>query len=87
MVKDAKLRNANRILWHLGQVERTYKVDKQKEARDLLLHQALQGGSDSMEAVQNFKEDPQVFETFKAEATHLLHDTCHVAGTICAWGS
>ena len=68
----AELRSAGRILWHLGQVEKTYKIDKQKEARDLLLHQALKGGSKNMEAVQKFKKNPEVLQTFKTEATWLL---------------
>ena len=51
MVEDAELRNADRILWHLGQAEK-------KDAMGLLLHQALEGGSGSLEAVRRFKENP-----------------------------
>ena len=72
MVEDTQLHEAERLIWHLGQVEKTFKLEKHKEAHDLLLHQALEGGSECMQAVHKFKEDPKVFQTFKAEATLLL---------------
>ena len=72
MVEDHELRKADRILGHLSKVEKTYKVDKQKEARDLLLHQALEGGASCMQAVQSFKQDPAVFHTFRRQATMIL---------------
>lgn len=58
MMEDSDIRRADRITWHLRQVENTYKVEKPKGARDLLLHQALEGGADDMEAVQKFKDAP-----------------------------
>lgn len=72
MMEDSDIRRADRITWHLRQVENTYKVEKPKGARDLLLHQALEGGADDMEAVQKFKDDPRVLQTFKKEASTLL---------------
>ena len=72
MEDDGELWRADRILWHLSQVEKTYKVDKQKGARDLLLHQALVGGADCMQAMQKFKQDPRVLHTFRREATMIL---------------
>ena len=60
------------MLWHLGQIEKTYKVEKQKDARDLLLHQSLEGGTDCMGAIQAFKEDPKVLKTFRSEASMFL---------------
>lgn len=72
MVDDDELRRADRILWHLGQVEKTYKVEKQKDARDLLLHQALEGDAGCLRAVQGFKQDPKVLQTFKWEASRFL---------------
>ena len=56
----------------LGQVEKTYKLEKVKEARHLLLHQALEGGSLCMQAVQKFKEDPSVMEVFRSVAKCLI---------------
>ena len=64
MVEDAQLRTAEWMIWHLGQVEKSFKLEKHKEARDLLLHQALEGGAGCMEAVHKFKEDPNVLRTF-----------------------
>ena len=72
MVEDAKLRLVEKMLWHLGQIEKTYKVDKQKNARDLLLHQSLQGDSQCMQQVHSFRDDPNVFETYCTEATNLV---------------
>jgi hypothetical protein len=72
MVDDGELRRAERILWHLSQVEKTYKVEKQNDARDLLLHQAFEGGAKCMQAVQIFKQDPRVLLTFKREASMIL---------------
>lgn len=72
MVEDADLRKADRMMGHLSQVEKTFKVDKQKVARDLLLHQSLKGGTEYLGTVQAFRDDPLVLETFRAEATSLL---------------
>ena len=72
LVEDTQLREADRILWHLGQVEKSFKLEKHKVARDLLLNQALEGGAGFLEAVQHFKEDPAVLTLFKREATLLL---------------
>lgn len=72
MVDDGDLRQAERVMWHLGQVEKTYKIDKHKSAQDLLLQQSLQGGSEYMRAVQRYRDDAKVLETFTAEATMLL---------------
>ena len=71
MVEDADLRRAERVLWHLGQVEKTFKVHKQ-DAREILLHQSLEGGSRGIGAVDEFKQDAHVLSTFKAEATLLV---------------
>lgn len=60
------------MIWHLSQVEKTFKTEKQKNARDLLLHQSLKGGSECMNAVRRFRDDPQVLETFMSEATKLV---------------
>ena len=57
---------------HLCQVEKTYKVEKYKDARDSLLHKALDGESGCMEAVKGFTQDPQVLTTFISEAKKLL---------------
>lgn len=57
---------------HLSRVEKTFKVEKQRVARDLLLQQSLQGGTECLKSVQAFTDDPQVFETFRAEATSLI---------------
>ena len=74
MVEDDQLRMAERVQWHLSEVEKTFKVDKQKEARDLLLEQSLasSGRSSHLEAVKVFREDKNVLSTFKKEASHLL---------------
>ena len=72
MVEDAELRRAEQILHHLSQVEKTFKNDKVKTARDLLLQQALVGGSGCLEAVQCFKQDPRVRHYFTTHVTLLL---------------
>ena len=72
MVEDAELRRADQILHHLAQVEKTFKNDKVKTARDLLLQQALAGGSGCLDAVQSFKQDPRVRQQFCTHATLLL---------------
>ena len=69
MVDDADLRKAERMMWHLSKVEKTYKVGKQRNQRDLLIHQSLEGGRECMIAVQTFRDDPQVLQTFISEAT------------------
>jgi hypothetical protein len=71
-VDDGEPQRAERILWHLSQVEKTYKVEKQNDARDLLLHQAFEGGAKCMQAVQIFKQDPRVLHTFRKEASMIL---------------
>ena len=68
MDDDCHLRKADRLLWHLSQLEKTYKVEKHKDARDLLLKQALEGGADTMQAVQKFKNDPRILAHFTKEA-------------------
>ena len=73
MVGDAQLHRADRMMSLLGQVEKTYKIDKHKAARELLLRQSLEGGLESMKAVQMFRDDPLVLQTYKSEATNLLH--------------
>ena len=72
MVEDSDQRKVERILFHLSQVEKTYKVDKRKGARDLLMQQALKGGTEELEAVCRFKEDPTILSVFKGEATRLF---------------
>ena len=72
MVEDAELRAADRMLSHLRQLQKSYKRDKYKQARDLLLQQALDGSPECINAVCMFKDDPQVFSTFKSEATRIL---------------
>ena len=72
MVEDADLRKVERVMWHLSQVEKTFKVEKVKVARDLLLHQSLTGGQECMKAFQRFRDDPHVLETFTSEATKLV---------------
>ena len=69
MVDDADLRRTETIMWHLSQVEKTFKVEKLKTARDLLLHQSLTGGTECINAVQRFRDDPHVLETYTSEAT------------------
>ena len=72
MAEDDQLRLAERVLAHLSQVERTYKVQKHKDARDLLLHTALEGDSGCLEAVRRFTKDPEVLRTFRTEGSRLL---------------
>ena len=72
MVEDAELRKADQILHHLTQVEKTFKNDKVKIARDLLLQQALAGGKACLDAVQSFKQDPRVQHQLCTHATLLL---------------
>lgn len=69
MIDDGELRKADRIL---SQVEKTFKADKQKDVRDLLLHQSLEGGADHLKVVQRFKEDSKVLQTFKREGSMFL---------------
>lgn len=77
MVEDADLRKTERMMDHLSQVEKTFKVEKLRIARDLLLHQSLTGGTECMTAVQKYRDDPQVLETYTTEATKLVQG--HVA--------
>ena len=72
MVEDSQLRKADRLMWLVGQMERSFKVDKHKEARDNLLHQALEGGSQYLEKVKKFKDDPNILKTFVEKATLFL---------------
>ena len=51
---------------------RKHRMERQKGARDLLLHQVLVEGADCMQAVQKFKQDPKVFHTFTKEATVIF---------------
>lgn len=80
MLEDKDLRATNSVLFHLEQLEKSYKKDKHKRVRDLLLHQSLGGGSDCLEAVYRFKKDPQVLDTFKSEAIGLLQG--HVSQSV-----
>lgn len=64
------MRKTERMMDHLSQVEKTFKVEKLRIARDLLLHQSLT-------AVQKYRDDPQVLETYTTEATKLVQG--HVA--------
>lgn len=66
------MRQADRILSHLSQLQKTYSADKSKGARDLLLQTALQGGCDKLEAVRGFTEDPNVLKVFSSEISRLL---------------
>lgn len=72
MLDDGELRVADRMLSHLSQLQKSYKQDKRKQARDLLLQQALEGSPESINAVCRFKDDLRVLETFKSEATRIL---------------
>lgn len=72
MVDDAQLRGTDRIFSCMRQLQKIYKQDKSKQARDLLLCQALDGSSKCMEVLWRFKEDLQILQTFKTEATHLF---------------
>ena len=72
MLEDNEIREANRVLAHLEQLQKTYKKEKHKRARDLLLHQALAGDRDCLEVVNRFSSDGEVMERFKVEATSLL---------------
>ena len=70
MVDADDMRRVDRMFWHLGQI---YKVEKHKDAKDLLLHQSLEKDTDCMGAVQAFKEDPKVLQTFRREASMFLY--------------
>ena len=72
MVEDAELRKVECMMWHLTQVKKTFKVEKLKGARDLLLYLALDAGSRCIKAAQKFRDDPEVLNTFRSEATRLL---------------
>ena len=101
IVEDDHMRRAERMIWQ-SQVEKTFKLDRPKETRNLLLHKAVEGGRlEYMGAVQRFRDDSQVLETFTSEGTRLVqgHVSCtpynmclglihvhvHVAGRLMLW--
>ena len=63
MVEDADLRKVQQI-----QIEKTFKVEKTKGTRDVLLRQALEGGGETLRCVKHFNDDPQVLNNSKKEA-------------------
>ena len=73
MLDDGELWVVDRMLSHLSQLQTSYKQDKHKQARDLLLQQGLEGSPESINPVCRFKDDPRVLETFKSEATCIRH--------------
>ena len=66
------MRRAERVIWQ-SQVEKTFKLDRPKGTRNLLLHKALEGGFEYLRAVQ------RVLETFTSEGTRLVQG--HVSRT------
>lgn len=72
MEDNVQLVQAQRMLSHIDQVAKTYKMDKQKDARELLLRQAFEGGEAEMDAVQKFKKVMEVLHVY----IHIYVCTC-----------
>lgn len=72
MEDNVQLVQAQRMLSHIDQVAKTYKMDKQKDARELLLRQAFEGGEAEMDAVQKFKKVREVLHVY----IHIYVCTC-----------
>lgn len=80
MVDDSDLRLADRVLRHLGEVEKTYKLGKKKDSRDRLLHFSLSDDTQELlEEVWKYMQDKRVCEVFRDEATSLLQG--HISRT------
>lgn len=73
MEEEAQLLKVERIISHIDQVGKTFKIEKHKDARELLLRQAMEGGEEEMKAVENFREVREVpYVNIQCQAAALM---------------
>ena len=69
---DAQLRRGNRCLEHLSAIYKSFNKAKTKKGKYQLLERTLKGGSNSLAAVRQFREDPAIAAVFRKHAAAIL---------------